>query len=314
MYSSLARHVKRFSRSGVHWVISNHPSVYLSTLKELPDYNWNWFTLTNHTNWSWDWVREFPNKPWDWDTISDSPYFKWDWVREFPNKPWNWKILSNRVDKMSILYEFPDKEWNWCDLTLSPYILVKDIRANPNFPWQINELLFTDIDEEYIDFIRFYRSHYDRFAWSDHSSRTPWRLIKLNADLPWNYNCVRINNTIEFEESDVHLLYMHDTWNWSHLSSVVDFKIILKYVKDFPWNFSEVSRNKTVTYKDIISHPEIPWNYSNVNLDFYIVEWNAANVIKKYWKKVSTDPNYKMCKTLVLKHFENVEKSFPGTL
>lgn len=309
MYSSLERHVKRFP--GTYWAISNHPNVTLSTLKNLQDYEWNWHTLTIHNNWSWEWVREFPDKEWDWNLLSDSKYFNWNWVREFPNKPWNWVTLSNKANTISIIKEFPDKEWDWYDLTLSPYIQIKDIRENPNYPWHINELLFTDIDEEIIDFIRFYRSHYDIYAWSDHSSRTPWRLVKLNTDLPWNYKCIKIRNSKEFEESDVHFLFTHKgSWDWSHLSAVLDFKIILKYVKDFPWNFSEVSRNKTVKYKDVISHPEIPWNYSLVNLSYEVVEWNAANVIKRYWKKVTTDPSYKICKNVTLKYFENIEKEF----
>lgn len=309
MYSSLVRHVKRFP--GVYWTISNHPNVTLSCLRELPDYNWNWTTLTVHKNWNWEWVRTFPDKEWDWETLSDSRYFLWDWVREFPNKPWNWKTLSNRVNDISILKEFPDKDWDWYDLTLSPHVKIKDIYENPNFPWEINELLFTDIDQDILDFIRFYRSHYDKYAWADHSTRTPWTLIKNNLDLPWVYNCIRIRNSNEFEESDVHILYASNTWDWANLSSMIDFKIILKYVKDFPWNFFEVSRNKTVTYEDVVSHPELPWNYSNINLDHEIPEWIAANIIKRYWKKVTTDPSYDMCRKVVLKHFEDVEKSFP---
>lgn len=308
MYSSLVRHVKRFPK--YKWELSFHPNVTMSVLKELQDYEWNWNHLTNHKNWSWDWIREFPDKPWDWDWLSESPYFTWNWVREFPDKPWDWKVLSIRVSDISVLKEFPDKPWDWYDLTLSPGVKISDIRQTPNLPWNINELLFTVVDEEIVDFIRFYRSHYDKSAWSDHSSRTPWSLVRLNADLPWNFNTIRIRKSEEFQECDIHFLYMSNDWDWNHLSSVLDFKIILKCIKDFPWNFEYVSRNKTVKYTDVLSNPDLPWNYNFIQLDFEVVEWNAANVIKRYWKKVVSDPSYEMCKRVLMKHFEDDKKIF----
>jgi hypothetical protein len=254
----------------------------------------------NNVNWNWNWVREFPDKPWNWKILSESPYFNWNWVREFPDKPWNWVELSDRIDSLETVKEFQDKPWCWYTLTLGSNTTISDIMNTPNFPWDIKELYFTNIDEEIIQFIRLYRSHYDKSAWCDHTAHASWKLIKKNMDLPWVFSFVKFSSSSEFEESDVHYLYEIDTWNWQHLSEFMDFHSIISRYMDRPWDFSALSRNKTVTYRDVMRFPDIPWNYNTIHLDEDMREWRAADVIKRYWKRCATDPNFKMCRKIVL--------------
>jgi len=301
MYSSLVRHINRFS--GVEWnyvSLSSHPSVTLGVLKALKDKPWNWNLLTCHQNWNWNWVREFPDKHWNWRVISNSKHFTWNWVREFPEKPWCWRILSERVDDFTTVQEFPDKPWCWYTLTLGPATTIEDMMKNPNFPWTINELFFTEVDEEVLEFLRYFRSHYDASAWCDHTTRTPWKIIRANPDLPWVYWFVSFKSAYEFDAAkDTHKL-SQDVWNWKHLSEILDFSTVISKNPHLSWDFECVSRNKTVSYKDVMKYPEFPWDHSSIKLDDEVNEWRAASTIKRYWNKVVTDPQFSMCRRVVL--------------
>ena len=300
MYSSLVRHINRFPNANWNYVsLSSHPEVSLLTLKTLKDKPWNWNVLTSHPNWNWNWVRELPDEEWNWVTISNSKHFTWNWVREFPDKPWCWMALSEKDLNMEIVKELQDKPWDWYSLTMGSDISTDDMVKNPNFPWTVNQLLFTKIEETEIRFIRFYRSHYDREAWCDHTSRTPWSIIKNNMDLPWVFEFIKIQHHSEFTEDDVRHLYGR-RWNWRHLSETLDFDKVISKCIDRPWEFDFVSKNKTVTYREVLKFPDCKWNYNVINLDLDRREWVAAETIKRYWKRCATDPSYSMCRKIVL--------------
>lgn len=314
---ALVRHIQRFHDVDWDWrVLSLHSYVNLKTLKTFHEKPWNWGLLTKNPKFVWMWVQEFPDKPWNWRHLSESKKFIWNWVRELPNKPWNWNILTDRIDGMQTLKEFPDKPWNWYTLTLGEHTTVRDMLNNPNLPWKINELLFTDIDEETLTFIRFYRSHYDVDAWCDHTERTPWKMIKENFDLPWILMFVRVTRDDFTDERDVKK-FLYDSslsWNWTYLSETLDFKkVIVKYM-DLPWDFNALSNNKTVTHKDVLNFPEIQWNYNILCLDDDVKEWTAANIIKKYWKRCITDPEYYMCRKVLLEDLSSIQGMLPPTV
>lgn len=296
----LVRHLNRFHDVSWNWdSLSLHSSVNLQVLKNLRDKPWNWSLLTKNRKFVWMWVQEFPDAKWDWNYVCRSDLFSWNWVREFPKAPWNWNVLSDRIVGVNTVKEFPDVHWNWYKLTLGPSISTTDMVENPNFPWTINELLFVDIDDEIIRFLRFFRSHYDKEAWQDHTARSPWKIIRQNMDLPWNLFFARFE---EFDsESDTRILYEYKTdLNWNRLSEILDFSSVISKCPDLPWNFVWVSKNKTVTYRDVLDFPNLSWDHSEICLELDIREWNAANTIKKFWKKCVTDPEYQMCRKVVL--------------
>ncbi len=284
--------------------LSSHTHVYFQTLKDFENADWNYDTLVDHPNFSWHWVREFPEKPWNWRLLSSNRYFTWNWVREFPNKPWNWDKLSERgMSSIDILLEFPDKPWNWYSLTLSNEITIEDIMNHPNLPWTINELMFTFVDDEGIEFIRMFRSHYDRIAWIDHSAHTKWSLAKKHMDLPWVYAVLIMD---EFNPvTDTHYLYELD-WDFSYLSSVLDFEKVISKCPDIPWNYALVSKNPTVRYEHIALYPEIQWNLETIQLDSEIRRNRAASVIQRHWRRCVTDPSYEMCKKVLLKVLDEI--------
>jgi hypothetical protein len=301
----LVRHINRFQEVSWNWnSLSLHPSVNLQVLKKLRDKPWNWYLLTHNPKFVWMWVQEFPDSKWDWNRISKSDLFTWNWVREFPKAHWNWNLLSDKILSVETIKEFPDASWNWYKMTLGPVITVNEMVETPNFPWMIEELLFVDVDEEIVRFLRFFRSHYDEEAWQDHTSRAPWNIIIQNMDLPWNLFFVRLKST---DTLDTRLLYERGSeFDWNHLSEVLNFSTVISMCPDLPWNFAYVSRNPSVTYKDVISFPTMPWDYNSVRLDRDRLEWNSANTIKKFWKRCVTDPVYQMCRKVVLGHLMSI--------
>ncbi len=312
MYSSLVRHIRNFPSTDWDWqVLSMHPSVTLNALKTFNDKPWNWTLLMRNPNFNWNWVRELSDKPWNWRLLSDSEYFRWDWVREFPHKVWNWNSLSDRIEGVKTLKEFPDAPWNWSKITMGEQTSVGDILANPNFPWHINQLMFTKVDEEIIQFIRFYRSHYDVEAWCDHTAHTPWHLIRDNMDLPWIFRFVRLHSTNEMNDTTdvIFLTKMQSHLDWDHLSEMVDFESIISKHPELPWSFDNLSKNKSVKYRHFRDYKNtIPWNLSMVQLDDEIREWHAANTIKRYWKRAVTDPAYTLCRKIVLNDLDGALK------
>jgi len=311
---SLARHIRRFPH--VEWdytLLSMHPGVSLQTLVELSDKPWNWSILSRNQNFSWHWVRQFPEKPWNLRAISEYEFFTWDWIREFPDITWDWRTLSGKVPNIDAILEFPDKPWDWYTLTVGNSTTIRDILHHPNLPWTINELLFTEVDEDIVEFLRFYRSHYDKEAWLDHTVHTPWKLIRKNLDLPWNWGVVRIKNPDDFLDVDVYTLRGgHHTrhWDWIYLSSVLDFERIISKHLDLPWDFDAVSKNPTVKYTHVLNFPQLSWNYSLVSLQEERVRWRAAGVIKRYWKRCVTDPAFSLCRRLFLDDMGEISTAF----
>jgi hypothetical protein len=184
-------------------------------------------------------------------------------------------------------------------VTLGPNTSVIDMLDNPNFPWTISELLFTEVDEDMIKFLRFYRSHYDFDAWCDHTTHTNWNLIRENLDLPWVFRCVRFKEI----QTDFDGKYFTEryNWDWDHMSEMLDFEnVISKHLYEKPWNFNSLSKNRSVTYRHIREYQEVPWNYNLIKLDEEKRDWIAANKIKRQLKKSVTDPSYALCKRIVL--------------
>lgn len=292
MNSELVRHVK--NNYTIQWnfkTLSLNQNVTLSVLKHFENENWDWSILTNHKNWNWEWVRCFPCAKWNWYILSTSIYFSWNWVREFPNAPWNWTALSSRIEGIDIIKEFPCAPWDWYILTIHEKTSLKDMMECSYFPWKINSLLFRFLEDEEIEFIRFFKSHYDKDAWEDHTQHTLWSNIKKNLDLPWVPKYIIVD---VFENED---LYLIKGWNMNHLSAVVSLDIIMKN-PEFEWNMNIVSQRSGVNY---IHYPNLNWNMHSINLDFERNRWLAAWTIQRYWKRCVSDPSYIVCKKRLIR-------------
>jgi hypothetical protein len=258
----------------------------------------------NH-NFSWHWVRELPHEAWDWKLLSKNPYFIWKWVDEFPEKDWDWDFLSGRVEHVSTVNTYLEKPWNWLVLTLNENIPVDDMLRYPNFPWTINSLFFSRVSEWEIPFLRHFKDSYDETAWKDHTGRASWNTIRQNMDLPWFFDDIK---PTKFSPADIPILVIYrDLWNWKVLSKFIPFNVISETrTLDLPWDHEEVSKNATVTLDSVSRCNWIRWNLAHVSLDDEIYLWNAAQTIKRYWKRCATNPEYAMCKKLVMYEIQDI--------
>lgn len=294
----------RLKRYDVQGDVSAHKSLSLSFIKaNLYTRVWNWDAISQNPNFSWHWVREFPNEAWNWSILSKNPNFIWKWVDEFPEKEWDWNILSKKANDVNIVNMYKDKPWNWLILTLSEDIPTEDILRYPEFPWTVNSLFFTEVTDFEISFLRHFKDSYDAIAWKDHTNHSSWKVIRKNMDLPWVFNDVTHS---EFTSEDIPILiHYRDIWDWKILSRCVPFYIINE-TQDLPWDHEEISKNATVDIFHVRKCNWVKWNLAHVSLDAEVHLWNAAQTIKRYWKRCATNPEYTMCKKLVMREIESI--------
>ena len=74
--------------------LSLTPVVSWEIVRDNPDKDWSWYSLSKKLNTTWEIVRDNPDKEWDWYSISKNPNIMWEIVRDNPEKDWNWFFLS----------------------------------------------------------------------------------------------------------------------------------------------------------------------------------------------------------------------------
>jgi len=296
----------RLSRYPVPGDVSSHKSLSISFIKKnLTTRPWNWRVVSENQNFSWFWVTELPHEAWDWRALSKNPYFIWKWVDEFPEKDWDWDFLSTRVEHVITVAIYREKPWNWLVLTMSENIPVEDILRYPDFPWVVNSLFFTRVTDFEIPFIRHYKNTYDDIAWKDHTSRASWEVIRDNMDLPWVFTDIK-PKTCTIKDIPI-LVDNRDVWDWKILSHSVPIGVIHETrTLGLPWDHEEISKNPTVDIFSVRQCDWVRWNMAHVSLDAEIHLWNAAQTIKRYWKRCATHPGYMICRKLVMNEIQSI--------
>jgi hypothetical protein len=278
---------------------TEHPQLVLEVLEKYPDKNWNWFGLQRNKNFTYHWIRRFPDKDWNWRGISRGFNFDLSIVREFPKKNWDWRAIS-RVLNNNEIFEFREYPLDWSYLTLSETCHTDFMILSPDLPWSIHELFFKSIDEEEIDFLRFFRTRYSDYDWEDHTMHASWAIIKKNMDLPWIKRLVTIS---KYEEGDIEIIKAHPG-DWS-ISSVIPVDIILENMSVIHWDFYYgVSINPTLKPEHVEKFPNLDWNFCVVPINPKMNEWFAANIIKKHWKRAVTDPKRKLFRKIFLEKMQ----------
>lgn len=290
-------------------VLSDHEDLTIETLEKFPDKDWDWASIVHHKNFSVKWLKRLPDAPWEWNHIHTSNKFRMYWIQLFPDKPWNQMAISHRAT-IEDIRNFPNFPWVWSDVTCYSNISSDEMIENSDLPWDFYNLGFTDILEEEIRFLRFFKSSFVFTNWVDFSKTVNWDVFRQNLDLPWVYYRIQWDNT--FRESDFEIIKKIgvDKWNWELLSRNVPVKYIKKQL-DLPWIGSYVSQNPTLSYYQM-KYLNLEWDYSYTPCEYpplMILDWHSANVIKRAWKRAISNPEFKMCRDRLLneaKELENV--------
>ena len=304
--NSLARHIEK-NRTLVNFEeLTYHPQLTLEVLEKYPT-KWNWNFLWKNPNFKWEWVEKFPDKPWNWSALSKHKDFSWEWVKANPDVSWDWTFLSTKMSEMQILI-FSNKPLDWLHITMSSQISIEFMNQNIDLPWVARDLFFTNIWYPEIQFIRHYQHHYTEIDWNDHTKHTCWEIIKRNMDLPWNKSFIRID---KYEDGDIeYIKSFPGNWDMRFLSIDIPISVILEN-PEMNWDYTfGVSVNKTLKHKHVSEYPFIPWNVNLVPVDPEIIKWDAAIIIKRNWKHVITNPEYKICQKLFLKKMSEIDSDF----
>ena len=88
--------------------------------------------------------------------------------------------------------------------------------------------------------------------------------------------------------------------------------MILKY-SDKPWDWNQISTNPNITWDIIRRYPDKPWDWYKLSvnpsiklsaINYLRLKIIKSNIIKRYWKKYTWDPEYPFAQKMVLKRAE----------
>lgn len=129
-----------------------------------------------------------------------------------------------------------DKDWDWGELSSNPEISFSDIKNNPTLPWSSDDVIENpnvSIDEYLV-------------LYPDRS--TDWETLSMNPGLT-TLDLLRYVN-----------LGMVDSDAISNNTNVT-LEFVLAYQHTLPWDWYCLSLNKNITITDVVSHPELSWNW-----------------------------------------------------
>lgn len=190
-----------------------------------------------------------------------------------PDEDWYWDGLSEHL-KVTVedVLAHPDKPWDWKLLSRNFHMSFDDVFKHPHLPWNWDELSI---------------------------KLGAWRACVARPNLPWNWgmlsgnfgvshspNCAAPGNfclecnarfkilpgaeiSVDFVADNRHL-----SWDWNTLSG--NRRLTIRDVvshPDLPWNWSILSRH-SMTLSDILAHTTMPWDWDEVSAN-RSVTWEA---------------------------------------
>lgn len=322
----LARHIRKY---GFESDFSDHDDLTLETLLEFPMEDWDWSSVLFHPKCTLDWILAFKNKPWPWRDVHVTDNFSVFWILhihdkpldwtslsrienihsiavEYPDKPWDWRSLSVTVPIYHIT-QYPDLPWDWSTATIIGNITVQEMCRHPDLPWDIENLSFSCIGEDEIEYLMVFRHRFTEDQWVDFSRHAIWDFVKLNMGFPWVFEHVRFKK--DLEESDFELIQTigFNQFNWARLTQWVDCDVILKY-NYYPWRWDVIHLNTTLGHDHLDRIYSMNWSQAPCEDEESIVlKWHSACVIQRQWRRCTTDPEFTVCRNQIYRFLDELE-------
>lgn len=230
---------------------------------------WNWQGLHNCEKFQFDWIENLIDAPWDWNRISEKATI--DVLKRWPHFPWLWQIVTAysdisaksmvehlefpwdvsliRFDEITFeeigflrhfMNKFPDAAW--IDFTQCASWNI--IKRNRDLYWYPEYFHFEsdEFEDSDIDFLTSYPI--EHLNWTRLSMTVPFRIIKQNLDLPWNFEWVSANDTVEWTDVEE---FPNFNWDLSVVPCEPIEQCLLKWV-----SASKIKR----AWRKAISNPE----------------------------------------------------------
>lgn len=202
--------------------------------------------------------KDFKNFYW---LFCSNPNLTWKYISTHPSLPWDYRVLSG-----------------------NPAITYKRIRENPDLGWdEIEFIKNPNASLEVITELLEKCSFEDRYYFFMNASKNPnitIDFLRKHAHEEWNYYDLCVNGVLisfddllEFAKRGLrdHTFPLDLSYAFS---KHVNLRIsdILSH-PEIDWNWDCLSRHHGIMMRDILEHDELPWNWSgiscnpNVNID-----------------------------------------------
>jgi hypothetical protein len=270
-------------------------------------------------------LKEYKDITLEWQIISDSNYkfnITIEDIKNNINLPWDWDVVAMRND---ITVEFVRGhldlfQYSWRNLTINSSISINDILENETLPWDWNVIYerknydgIHDVNIEYIS-----KNLQKGWNWDELSITTNVSMIDLYPNLPWNWEYVAENKTLNINFVLKHL--RQPTFYMTRIFNILPIDDILKYRSRLDPNneIYDVSKNPTLTLKTLIEYygedlKEITMynisvniatndNFSIADLEYILSKKKISkiNIYEKYY--FSNSPN--ITPKYILEHTE----------
>jgi hypothetical protein len=252
---------------------SNNQSITLEILKRYIDKPWDFRELTR--NFNFNTIIQNADMPWSFSVLSYRMSLDFKDIHQHKEKGWEWKIITQRFCRhMNVFFDHSDIPWDMNVVCSQVY----------DFKWSVIE--------EYPDI------QWDFVALCQRGDFT-WDIFSKYPDKPWCYDTLCYLD--EFDWNMV-VRYPNKQWNYNILAcrKDIDMRVIDKTREK--WSMRRISKNPAITENTVKKYYHLHWKgkWSAIR------RMHAANIIKKYWREVVSNPYHPICQRRLLYEFNRL--------
>ena len=235
------------------YALSGNPNIKLVDFISNPGLGWNYDNLTKNESIPINYIIETSDKyPWNKFIIFKRIHFSQ--IESFKSAELNYLALSsNKTIPLSYVLKHKNKIWDWrlvVDHILTEYDVLK-------YPQECSDIFLKYIYDYNIN-----SSCYENLS------------VKFIYELSFKYKGFM---GILSQKASIKFILEHNT--------SVDQETFM--VRRLNWNWNSITFSKAITISDILSHPDLPWNYNfiefrdDLTVDLYLKICSKVLISKK---------------------------------
>lgn len=246
----------------------------------------------------------------------------------------DWISRNKRIDEKYV-YKYYSYDWDWDLLSKTMIMSEQFIHDNHfiiNFAFLANNPSFT------INIFEKYRAKV-----------LNWIFLSKNSDIMTlefykKYaHRIEINRVCHYSKYIIDIINDNpdDNWKWNHVcrNQYINIDFVKKYIHK-PLDFNSLSCNPAIKLDDIIANPSLDWKWESISMHpeltvsfftrYSYRDWNwkfinkyqtfsieiqdiikniAATTIQRQLRICMYNPNYKMCKSILGKRYDDLANS-----
>lgn len=240
-------------------------------------------------------LKKHRNKPWDWKKITYK-FADFDTIVGNEDLPWCFKTLSKTIYDLDQVTCHKDKDWDWKVIThrfCSDVSMVLD--TYPETPWDIPTVCAIVPSFDYNVLERCPHIAWDYGALSERGD-FDWDVFKKHMDKPWCFDTLSSRDDLDW---NIIVEFPHLPWNFNILACRADLDIGVVNKTQDKWSMRRISKNASITRQMVRRYYHLRWKgkWSAVRRE------KAANIIKRHWRRVVSNPYHPVCQRRLLREF-----------